>query len=48
LRDGRPILAYGVQALRFVVRALALALIARQSALPLSPRRQAFSPRARS
>jgi F1F0 ATPase subunit 2 len=35
LRDGRSILGYSVQALRFVVLALALALIARQGALPL-------------
>ena len=35
LRDGRSILGYSVQALRFVVLALALALIARQGTLPL-------------
>ena len=35
LRDERPILGFCVQALRFVVLALALALIARQGVGPL-------------
>jgi F1F0 ATPase subunit 2 len=35
LRDGRTILGFSVQALRFVALALALALIARQGAGPL-------------
>ena len=35
LRDGRTILGFSVQALRFVALALALALIARQGAAPL-------------
>ncbi len=35
LRDGRPILGVTVQALRFVVLALGLALIARHGAAPL-------------
>jgi N-ATPase, AtpR subunit len=35
LRDGRTILGFSVQALRFVALALALALIARHGALPL-------------
>ena len=35
MRDGRPILGFAAQALRFAVLALALALIARQGAAPL-------------
>jgi F1F0 ATPase subunit 2 len=35
VRDGRPILGFIAQALRFVVLALALALIARHGAAPL-------------
>ena len=38
LRDGRSILGYSVQALRFVVLALALALIARQGAAAVDRR----------
>jgi F1F0 ATPase subunit 2 len=35
LRDGRPILGYLVQALRFIALAAALAVIARHGAAPL-------------
>jgi F1F0 ATPase subunit 2 len=35
LRDGRPILGFLAQALRFVALALALAVIARHGAVPL-------------
>jgi F1F0 ATPase subunit 2 len=35
MRDGRPILGFMAQALRFVVLALALAFIARHGAAPL-------------
>ena len=47
MRHGRTILGAAAQALRFAGLALALALIARQGAVPCSLRRSASSPPAR-